>query len=305
LGNATKEGIEKGIEYFEQAIKLDPNYALAYLGLGSAYGRLGLRGFWPPNEARQKSERAALQAVELDDTLPDAHAALAYIKEYNWDWVGAEREFKLALELDPNSPEANSAYVPFLVDVGQTDEALGYATRADELDQAKSGVLRAYVYFHARQYDKAIELYLKAIEKAPNRAHAQVRFFLGEAYLAKRMYEQGIAELQRAIDRSNAPERWDRWPMLAYAYAVSGRRDEALQILDEQKKLAQHSYISPYNFAIIYTGLGDKDGAFEWLEKAYQDRSEALSHFKSRPIFDSLRSDRRYPALLRKMNLAP
>ena len=305
-GGRLKERLEKSIEYFEQAIKKDPNYALAYVGLSSAYSALGFRGFWPPDEARQKYEWAARKAVELDDTLPDAHAALAYVKKTDWDWAGAEREFKRALELDPNSLETHSLYVSFQVDVGRLDEALVYAKRTDELGLRRPGYMasqQAYVYFHLRQYDQAIELYLKAKERNPNRARAN--FHLAEAYLGKKMYEEAIAEMQKAVAFDNAPERWNGYPILAYAYAVAGKRDEAQKILDEQKRLAEHSYISPYNFAIIYTGLGDQDQAFEWLEKAYQERSEALLHLKSRPMFDSLRSDSRYIELLRKMNLAP
>jgi Flp pilus assembly protein TadD len=119
------------------------------------------------------------------------------------------------------------------------------------------------------------------------------------------MYEEGVAELQKAVALENAPERWDRHPMLAYAYAVAGRRDEALKILDDQKRLAKQRYISPFNFAIIYTGLGDKNRAFEYLNKAYEEGAGGLSHFPVRPMFDSLRSDPRYRELLRRMNLAP
>lgn len=299
-----KEGALKSIEYFEQAIRIDPNYALAYRGLAQAYYTLGSRGIWLPKEARQKFEWAALMAVELDDTLGDAHFALAYVKKYNWDWAGAEREHKRSLELDPNSIEANLYYSAFLVDVGRLDEALVYAKRADELAPRKStNSYQAHVYFHMRQYDKAIELYLKAKERDPNSDGGNIPFAL--AYLGKGMFEEAIAEMQKIVAFENAPERWDRHPMLAYAYAVAGRRDEALKILDEQKRLAEQSYISPYNFAIIYTGLGDKDRAFEHLEKAYEEHPQTLVHLKSQPIFDSLRSDPRYADLLRRMNLAP
>ena len=300
----TKEGWEKSIEYCKEAIRIDPNFAQAYVGLFNAYSNLGLRGFMPTKEAQQNAERTALKAVELDDAISEAHTALGYIKKGKWDWSGAEKEFKRALELDPNSLEAGKLYGSFLQDVGRANEAIIYAKRTQELDPLTPAAGLGYAYFGARQYDRAIELYRKAIERNPSAA--QAHFFLGEAYLAKRMYGEGVAELQKAVAIENAPERWDRQPMLAYAYAVAGRRDEAQKILDEQKELAkQGRYISPYNFAIIYTGLGDKDRAFEWLDKAYQEHAQPLEHVKSRPLFDSLRSNPRFTDLLRRMNLAP
>jgi adenylate cyclase len=143
---------------------------------------------------------------------------------------------------------------------------------------------------------------LKAVEKSPN--NAQCHFFLGEAYLAKGMYKLGVTEMQKAIALDNAPERWDRDPMLAYAYAVSGQRDEPLKILEEQKRLAKHRYIAAYNFAIIYIGIGDKDRAFEYLNKSFDD-GKPLTQVPSRPLFDSLRSDPRYTQLLRRIGRAP
>jgi serine/threonine-protein kinase len=302
-----KAGFEKSIEYYEQAIKMDPNYALAYTGLAGSYMVLGQRGFWTPEDARKKTRWATQRALELDDTLAEAHTFLGALKFKDWDWAGAEKELKRALELDPKSLQAVVGYMSFLVDAGRTEEALPFAKRAEELDEKRAGGFVpanvAYVYFHARQYDAAIELYLKSVESSPKNAH--LHFFLGEAYVAKGRFEEGVAELQKAVALENAPERWDRLPMLAYAYAAAGRRGEALKILDEQKRLARQRYISPYNFAIIYTGLGDKDRAFEHLNKAYEESAGGLSHFPVRPMFDTLRSDPRYTELLRRMNLAP
>lgn len=299
----TKEGLKKGIEYYEKAIGVDPKYALAYVGLFSAYHDLQGRGFEIPKETWRKREWAALKAVELDDTLSEAHVALAVVKFYRLDRAGGEKECKRALELDPNSFEANRRYAIYLSYEARADEALVYAKRANELDQTRSrpGDLGA-VYFVARQYDAAIEEYLKAIEKSP--ANANSHFLLGEAYVAKGMYKDGIAELQKAVALDNAPERWDRYPMLAYAYAVSGKRDDALKILAEQKQVAKQRYIASYNFAIIYTGLDDKARAFEYLNKAY-DEGMHLVQVPSRPLFDSLRSDPRYTELLRRLNRAP
>ncbi|MEP6569534.1 MAG: protein kinase [Acidobacteriota bacterium] len=298
-----KEELEKSIGYFEQAIKIDPNYAMAYVGLSSAYHFLGFRGFWIPKDAWQKAEWAALKAVELDDTLAEAHAVLAAEKVPR-DWAVAENELKRALELDPNSVAVNYSYAIDLAISARFDEALVYAKRAEELNSRNPSDVRPalifYIQFLARQYDTAIEGYRKALEKNPNNAH--IHFFLGEAYLAKGMYPEGVAEMQKAVTLDNAPERWDRYPVLAYAYAVSGQRDEALKILNEQKRLAKQRYISQYNFAIIYTGLGDKDRAFEALNRANDEDVYVINQLRVRPMFDSLRSDPRYKELLRRMN---
>jgi serine/threonine protein kinase/Tfp pilus assembly protein PilF len=303
----TKEGFEKSIESFEQAVKIDPNYALAYVGLASTYQFMGSRGFSPSKEYEQKVEWAALKALQLDETLAEAHVALGAHKFYNFDWVGAEKEIKRGLELDPNSSQANGAYSIYLRVVGRANEGLPYAIRARELDSMPDRGEAAFDYYMARQYDKAIELYRKNLEQKPDNTHAHI--LLGEAYVAKGMPAEGVAEMQKgvALDATlgKTPERWDRYPLLAYAYAAAGRRDEALKILDAQQRLAKQRYVSPYNFAIIYTGLGDKDRAFEWLTKCIEQRTLIVFHLKSRPLFDPLRSDPRYRELLRRMNLEP
>jgi len=300
----TRAGYEKSIEYYNQAIEKDPNYALAYAGLAYTYYFMGNRGFWSAKESGQKLEGAALKALALDDTLAEGHALLGINKYNNFDWAGAEKELKQALELDPNSDSANRGYFQYLSAVGRPDEALSYAKRVVELDPTTTPGYLAYAYFLARQYDKAIEVFREAREKKPN--DAQNHILLGATYLSKGMYKEAVTEMQKGVDLDNTAERWDRHPMLAYAYAMAGNRDEALKILDEQKELAKPpGYISPYNFAIIYTGLGDKDRAFEWLEKGYEQRTQYVYRVKREPMFDSLRSDPRYAELLRKMNLAP
>ncbi|PYS67118.1 MAG: hypothetical protein DMF73_20065, partial [Acidobacteria bacterium] len=296
-----KEGFDKSIDFFEQAIKIDQNYALAYAGLSRAYYSLGMRGFWLPKESRQKTEWAALKAVELDDSLAEAHASLGLVKEaLSWDWTGAEKEFRRALELNPNSAFVLGLYGTFLVHDGRPEEAIPYMKRAKELDS--TGIAgAAYSYLHQRQYDRAIEMYVKAKEGKPDRGNFQ----LAEAYIGKGMYQEAITEMQKVIARDKEPERWDSYPILAYAYAAAGKRDEALKILNEQNELAKKGYISPYNFAIIYTGLGDKDRAFEYLNKAYEEHAPVLQHFPSRPMFDPLHSDPRFADLVRRMNLPP
>ncbi len=296
----TRKGFETSVEYYEQAIDTDPKYALAYVGLASALQELVYRGLALPKEALRKAEWAALKAVELDETLSEAHNVLAIAKTSHKDWAGVGKEFERALELDPNSLEANWHYARYLQLFGRED-ALVYGKRAAELDvTGLKPAFLGFLYMRQRQYDDAIEVYLKALKTAPNRAHPH--FLLGEVYLAKRMYKEGLAELQKAVALDNTPERWDRQPMLAYAYAVTGKPQEALKILAEQKQLAKQGYIASYNFAIIYTGLGDKDRAFEYLNKAFDEGTD-LINLPTRPMFDDLRSDPRYADLLRRMNL--
>lgn len=295
LGMSERD-LKKKLEYFGQAIKIDQNYALAYSGLCNAYYTLLSRGIWSPKEAQQKYEWAALMAVELDDTLSEAHVSLAYVKKYNWDWAGAEREHKRSLDLNSNSAVACQAYTYFLVDVGRLDEALVIAERAEKLYEANPRPLVGYVYLHKREYDTAIAIFLA---NPPGQ-----RFLLAQAYLAKGMNKEAIAQMQEAVAGENVTAGWGAYPMLAYTYAMAGKRDEAVRILDKQKELSKLRYVSPYNFAVIYLGLGDKDRAFEYLEKAYEEHPQTMVHLKSQPMFDSLRSDPRYLELLRKMNLA-
>ncbi|MGI9068544.1 MAG: tetratricopeptide repeat protein [Pyrinomonadaceae bacterium] len=301
----TKEGFEKSIQYFEQALNKDPAYAPAYAGLAQTYNRLGVTGLWPANEACQKQEWAALKALEIDDTLAEAHVTLGGAKLSNWDWSAAEREFRRGIELDPNSVDAHHDYSYFLSAMERHDEALREVKRAQELEPNSAQKLGsvAKILLSARQYDQAIEQYLKAIEMDSNFApfHAN----LGVAYLAKGMSKEALAELQKARALEDAPERRGRFALLAYAYAITGKKAEAVKMLNELKELSKERYISPYNFAIIYVGLGEKDRALDWLEKAYQEKSEALVYLKVSETFDSLRSDSRFRDLLRRMNLAP
>jgi serine/threonine-protein kinase len=306
LRRFTREGFDKSIECNEQAIKIDPHYAMAYIGLAKVYASFGQRGFWLPNDARQKYGWAAQKALELDDTLAEAHGMLAYAKKTDWDWAGAEKENKRALELDPNSHDANFSYFAFLRDVGRLDEALPYAKRAEELGGANHEPDVAVVFLYKRQYDAAIELFLKELEANPDGSYgAFTHSRLGEAYVAKGMYEEGIAEILKAAALHKGPDELGGSQMLAHAYAVAGKRDEALKILNELKESAKHQYVSAVHFAVIYTGLGDKDRAFEYLEKAYEERAQNLLQLRNRPMFDSLRMDPRYKDLLRRMNLAP
>jgi serine/threonine protein kinase/Tfp pilus assembly protein PilF len=290
----TEEGFKKGVEYFQQAIAKDPTYALAYAGLADCYTGLAGFGFVPAKEGYPKALEEALKALEIDDKLAEAHASLAFIKSnYDWDWSGAEQEFKRAIELNPGSATAHHFYGLALAYMGgRFEEAIDESKRAVELDPL-SLIINAdlgHVFYEARKYELAIEQERKTLEMDPNFNPAQ--HWLGLAYLQKSMDKEGIAEFEK------------EFPFLGYAYAVAGRRAEAQQVLDKLNELSKQKYVPAVSMARIYVGLGEKDKAFEWLEKAYLDGSiGGGTGIAVDPIFDPLRSDPRFMDILRRMNL--
>ncbi len=296
----TSEAAKKGIEYFEQAIEKDPNYALAYAGLADSYALLGGYDVLRPKDSYPRARAAATKALEIDDTLAEAHTSIARIRmAFDWDWLAAEREFKRAIELNPNYATAHHWYGMYLVRMGRFDEALSEIKQAQKLDPL-SLIINADMgapLFFARQYDQAIEQHRKTLEMDLNFPPTHLR--LGAAYEQKGMYQEAIAEYQRAIELSGDNTKTS--VVLGYAYAVSGRRAEAQKELDQLKEQSN----SPYDIAMIYTALGDKEQAFEWLEKAYEDRSGGLVFLKVDPGLDSLRSDPRFADLLRRVGLTP
>ena len=293
----TKEAFDKSIDYLEQATKKDPGYAPAYAELGEVYRNISWRegGLWRPREVRQKEELAALKALQIDDMLAEAHVVMANIKEMDFDWAGAEQEYKRALELDPNSVRAHDAYGRYLRIFSRFDEALLHARRAQELEPLNLEVNAdvAGVFNDLREYDRAIEQHLKILEMDPTFPdHGK----LAETYQLKGMYEAALAELKKP----NVPKA-----QLAYGYAVAGRKDEALKILDDMKQdQSEGHYVAPFAFALVYMGLGDNDRAFEWLDKTFDENPYRLSFLTVNPRFDGLRSDPRFTHLLRRMKLA-
>ena len=298
----TREDLKKGIEYFNQAVEKDPNYALAYAGIADCYGVPAI-GLSPP-EAMPKAKAAAMKALPIDDTLAEAHTSLANVLlRYDWDWLGAEKEFKRAIELNPNYPTARYWYALYLFGVGRQEEALREVQRAQELDPL-SLVTNWHVgifFYYARQYGREIEQLRKTLELDPNFAGAHND--LGWAYAMTGRYEEAIEELQTAIKLSG--EATDFVADLATIYALSGKRSEAHRIIDKLKELAKQRYVAPYRMAQIHIALGDRDRAFEWLEKGYRERSlgESFIDLKASRFWDPIRSDPRFADLLRRMNL--
>jgi TolB-like protein/DNA-binding winged helix-turn-helix (wHTH) protein/Tfp pilus assembly protein PilF len=301
---STPEGFDKGIEYFQEAIAKDPRYALAYSGLADCYSSLARTGLVPFNEGFLKAKDAALKAVELDDTLAEAHGSLALVKSsYDWDWSGADKEIQRAIELNPGYMDAHRLRAEVLWQTGRLDEALAELKLTLELDPlsiSENATLGA-VLFLARQYDRAIEQEAKTLELDPNFFPAY--YFRGLAYSEKSLHEQSMEEFRKGMAISVNPGTLTG---LGYGYAVTGRRDDAQKVLDKLNELSKHEYVSPVWRAKIYAGLGEKDSAFEWLEKAYEDRSiVSVGFIKRNPLFDPIRSDPRYADLLRRTNLQP
>lgn len=300
----TGGAMRKSVEYFDQAIRLDPNYALAHAGLADSYNVLSQFGDLPPREAMLKAKAAALRALEIDNTMPEAHASLALVNEvYEWDWAGAEREFKRAIELNPNYSNAHHWYAMFLSAASRHDEALAEIRRAREIDPVSLIVStnEGWILFCARQYDAAIEQLRRTIEMDPSFANAH--FKLALVYEAKGMYKEAVEEFLKDDTLSGVSQ--ETVAALRTAYAKSGWEGFCRQQLSHLHTDSKEGYVSPKNFALAYLQLGEKDQAFEWLEKSYAERSEVLLYLKVDPRFDPLRSDPRFADLVRRVGLTP
>jgi TolB-like protein/DNA-binding winged helix-turn-helix (wHTH) protein/Flp pilus assembly protein TadD len=294
----TDVSLQKSIDYFQQAIQRDPKYAPAYAAMAEAYA---IRFDLPPAESSSKSEAAARAALELDDTSAEAHSALAAnLYAYDWDWAGAEKEFKRALALNPNYAIAHQWYAQYLLTMGRQDSAIEELKRAQELDPV-SLVIAGGSGRYGKQYDLIIENNRKKLELDPNFPGAYTG--LGRAYALKGMYREAIAAYQKARDLSG--EAPNVLSGLGYTYGICDKRAEAVRILGELKGLSKHKYVSPYYIAKVYVGLGEKDLAFDWLQKAVADHSIPLPGLKTAEELASLRFDPRYAELLRRIGLPP
>ena len=298
----TLEGMQQGIDFFQQAIAKDSRYALAYAGLADAYALLADYHVLPAKEVMPRAKTAAMKALEIDDSLAEAHASLAWAKlTHDWAWSDAEKEIKRSIELNPNYATAHYWYGEYLMLMGRPDDAMTEMKRALALEPASLVINRAVgsTFFYARQYDAAIEQCRKAVLMDPNFIGAHV--YLGRAYEQKGAHGEALAEFQKALSLSEGNS--NELAALGHAYAVSGKSGEARKILDELKERSKQTYVQPIWIAAVHTALGEKDQAFEWLQKGYEDRSGWLVYLKIDPIFDSLRSDPRFADLLRRVGL--
>lgn len=300
LNLLTDESFTKGRDYFQQAIEKDPTYAPAHAGLAEAYNRLSGWNAIPPNEGYPKARTAAEKALELDDQLVDAHATLGMVKFfYDWDWPGAEKEFKRAVEITPNNADARQAYSYYLSAMERFDESLAQmelSLKLDPLSLEKNAGIGEIAYLR-RDYDRALERYTALLETNPNSGF--LYWVTGNVHVQKGMYGPAIAAYQKAIPLSG--DSPDEPASLAFAYALSGNRTEATRLAIDLELRSKKTYVSPASIAVIYSGLGDKDRAFEFLEKAYERRDLLLVLLKAEPMFDRLRDDQRFTDLMKRV----
>jgi TolB-like protein/DNA-binding winged helix-turn-helix (wHTH) protein/Flp pilus assembly protein TadD len=298
----TDDGLRKAIDYFNQAIEKDPTYAPAYTGLADSYALLGdwEYGGMAPKEAFPRAEEAATKALQLDDTLSEAHTSLAFCRDlYDWNWDSAEGEFKQAIELNPGYATAHHWYSWHLAVLGRKDEAIAEMRKAAALDPLSLIISAdlAEVLLVARQFEQSIQQSLSTIALDPNFAVAHYQ--LGQAYVQNQKYTDAIKEFQRAIELSGAVTTFAS--NLAYVYALAGRKGEAVKILNDQKN-RDHGFSNSAEIALIYVGLGNNDQAMTWLERAYEERFNPS--ILARPSFDPLRSDKRFQDLMHRIGLS-
>jgi TolB-like protein/DNA-binding winged helix-turn-helix (wHTH) protein/Tfp pilus assembly protein PilF len=299
----TEENLNKAIAHFQNAIKEDPNYALAHVGLADCYNALGVVQIsaLPPFDARRLAQENAMRALALDPTLAEARTVVAYVKHYNWDWSGAEQDFKRAIDLNPNYANAHNFYAGFLMSRGRIDESIASSTRARELDPFSLAISaqRGFLLENARRYDEAIAQLRNVIAMDPN--HYQAHWFLSHTYAANKQFDEAIAAAQKAVDLS------ERSPgalgMLGLVYGLAGKPEEATKVLNELLELNKRRYVTPAALVNVYIGLGNKDQAFVWFEKAFAERSNYLAYLKVFPILDPLRSDPRFNDLIQRVGL--
>ena len=304
----TEAATQKAIEHFQRAIQREPRFALAFTGLADSYISLAvgetLQEVMRPTDGFPKARVAVSRALEIDDTLAEAHASLGHIMfQYDRDWSGAEKEFRRAIELNPNYANAHHWYALSLNWMGRRDEALNAIRQARAIDPL-SLVINSnlgFILAAGHQYDQGIEQCRKTLEMDPNFAHARYR--LGQIYVMKGMNQDAIVELKKAIALSGESPR--ATAELGLAYARLGDTSEALKLLSTLRARSRLRYVSPFNVALIYGGLGDNRQALDWLEMAYEERAPSLNFLKLSPAFDGLHSEPRFTELVRRIGLPP
>jgi serine/threonine protein kinase/Tfp pilus assembly protein PilF len=297
----TGEELQKAIAEYQRALQIDPEYALAYVGLANVYNVLPFNGDAEPRTVFPKARQAAEKAVALDPRLSEAHSALAIVlSRYDWDRAAAEREFKLAIALSPNDSWAPSLYAEMLSLQSRHAEAAAQTSRARELDPISGPVLLQYsrAFFYARQYERSVQAFRQSLEVNPQ--FWPLHLFLGETYQEMGNYPEALAELRKAQGPTQEASA-----AIGRVYAISGQTAEAQRVLADLLLRAKSGYLPGAHIAGVYASLGDKNKAFEWLEEAYATRDSQLEFLGVQPFYDPLRSDPRFADLLRRIHLAP
>ncbi len=298
------EGLQKAIEYFQQALEKDPAYAPAYAGLADSYNLLAFFNVFPPREVMPKAKAAAVKALELDDNLAEAHVSLGWAGfTYDLDWPAAGKHFDRAIVLNPAYPLAHSYYSLYLGALGRAEEGLTEAKRALDLDPVSPAINHYVVVqlYLARRFDEAIEQCRKTLELDPS--FTPVHGTLAEVYSAKGMYREALAEYEEYSALSGGSPRSTAF--VGYAHARLGQRSQAFRVLEQLRAASKQKYVPALSFAIVYVGLGEKEQAFLWLEKAYDERTNSLAYLKVQATWDPLRSDPRFADLVRRIGLPP
>lgn len=299
----TKDALNKSIAFFRQAIARDSSYAPSYSGLAEAYAMLGFRGGFPSQEALSEAKAAARKAVELDDGLAEPHASLAFIAEtYEWDWAAAEREYKRALELNPGDAQARNWYAGYLTYTGRFDDGISEARRARDLDPLSLPINNALAgrLLSGGRYDEAFRQAQQTLELDPHFAPAHQT--LGWVYLHMGKQKEAMEQFRTAVELSGT-EDTDLQLDLGFAYAVSGKHDEARGILASFEKLQEQGKVPSGSVAVLLGALGETNEAFAWLEKAYREHDPQLTYLKAGRRFEPLRKDPRFEQLVRRLGL--
>jgi TolB-like protein/Tfp pilus assembly protein PilF len=293
-------GLQQAIRYFQQAIDKDPADAKAHAGLAQAYALMGSYNVMPPTESMPKARAAARRALQLDERLPEAHAALAVIAQnYDWDWVTADKEYQRAIQLNPSYATAHHWYAECLALQGRFDQAFPEIESARQLDPLSLSIGADYgaIFYFSRQYDRAIEQFRAVLEMEPNFPRARMVVW---AYVQKGQFGDALTSAEAWRTGDDSP--WT-WAIAAYVAGRSGDRARAKLALEQLRRIEGHSGFDSLSLAIAYIGMGDNDNALAWLEKAHQEHSGSLSALKVDPTYDPLRSDPRFEQLLRRIGL--
>jgi TolB-like protein/Tfp pilus assembly protein PilF len=298
------EGLQKAVEYFRQALDKDPTYSLAYAGLADTYAYLSFFNLVAPREAMPKAKTAAMKGLEIDNDVAEAHVSMGYVSfTYDGDWAAAEKHFEQALALNPAYSRAHTFYPFYLSSLGRSEEALEVAKHAVDLDPASPAVSHslAVQLYLARKFERAIEQTHGTLDMDANFAISYA--VLGEAYLARGMYREGLSALEKYSVLSRRCSA--SLALLGYSQARLGERKQSIQIIDELMAASKESFVPALWFALIYAGLEERDQAFSWLEKALEERFNRLAYLKVEVLWDPLRSDPRFADLLRRVGFPP